>query len=135
MYSLIVSHHFLMAHTLKGAVFGPAQRLHGATQVVEAEFRRAALDPYGAVCDMTLALDLLKSVLADFDCRNVDELPEFRGRNTTSEVLAGEIHRRLAGRVRDGALGPEAQAGIAGLRVTLRESPVTWAAFEAPLPD
>ena len=95
MYSVTVSHHFMIAHSLVGEVFGPAQQLHGATYVVEAELRQGALDADGIVCDIGRALDLLKSVLADFDYRNHDEIAEFRGRNTTTEFLAGEIHRRL----------------------------------------
>jgi 6-pyruvoyltetrahydropterin/6-carboxytetrahydropterin synthase len=133
MYSVTVSHHFMIAHSLVGDVFGPAQHLHGATYVVEAEFRRDALDADGIVCDIGRALDLLKAVLGDLDYRNLDELTEFRGRNTTTEFLAGEIHRRLARRVREGALGPHAAAAISSLRVVLRETPVAWAAYDAPL--
>ena len=99
MYSITVSHHFMIAHSLAGKVFGPAQRLHGATFVVEAELRRDTLDADGIVCDIGSALDLLKSVLGELDYRNLDELQEFRGRNTTTEFLAGEIHRRLARQV------------------------------------
>jgi 6-pyruvoyltetrahydropterin/6-carboxytetrahydropterin synthase len=130
MYSITVSHHFMIAHSLVGEVFGPAQRLHGATLGVEAELRRDALDADGIVCDIGRALDLLKTVLAELDYRNLDELPEFRGRNTTTEFLAGEIHKRLAQRIRQGALGSQ---GITSLRVVLRENPVAWAAYEAPL--
>jgi 6-pyruvoyl-tetrahydropterin synthase len=130
MYSVTVSHHFMIAHSLVGAVFGPAQQLHGATYVVEAEFRRDALDADGIVCDIGRALDLLKGVLAEFDYRNLDEISEFRGRNTTTEFLAGEIHRRLTRRIQEGVLGPQ---GIGSLRVVLRETPTAWAAYEAPL--
>jgi len=129
MYSITVSHHFMIAHSLVGAVFGPAQQMHGATYVVEAELRRDTLDADGIVCDIGRALDLLKTVLAEFDYRNLDEVAEFRGRNTT-EFLAGEVHKRLAQRVREGALGSQA---IASLRVLLRENPVAWAAYDAPL--
>jgi 6-pyruvoyltetrahydropterin/6-carboxytetrahydropterin synthase len=90
MYSVTVSHHFMIAHSLVGAVFGPAQQLHGATYVVEAEFRRESLDADGIVCDIGRALELLKTVVAEFDYRNLDELAEFRGRNTTTEFLAGD---------------------------------------------
>jgi len=120
MYSVTVSHHLMVAHSLVGAVFGPAQRLHGATYVVEAELRREALDADGIVC-------------GELDYRNLDELAEFRGRNTTTEFLAAEIHRRLAGRVREGALAPTNAAAIHSLRVVLRENPVAWAAYDAPL--
>jgi 6-pyruvoyltetrahydropterin/6-carboxytetrahydropterin synthase len=130
MYSITVSHYFMVAHSLAGAVFGPAQGLHGATYVVEAELRREALDANGIVCDIGRALDQLKAVLAEFDYRNLDAVAEFHGRNTTTEFLAGEIHRRLAGRIRQGGLG---EGGIASLRVVLRETPVAWAAYDAPL--
>jgi len=130
MYSVTVCHHFMIAHSLVGDVFGPAQQLHGATYVVEAELRQGALDADGIICDIGRALDLLKGVLADFDYRNLDEVSEFRGRNTTTEFLAGEIHRRMAQRIKEGALGVQ---GIASLKVVLRETPVAWAAYDAPL--
>ena len=130
MYSVTVSHHFMIAHSLVGAVFGPAQQLHGATYVVEAEFRRESLDADGIVCDIGRALELLKMVVAEFDYRNLDEVADFRGRNSTTEFLAGEIHRRLARRIGEGALISQV---ITGLRVVLRENPVAWAAYDAPL--
>jgi 6-pyruvoyltetrahydropterin/6-carboxytetrahydropterin synthase len=130
MYSVTVSHHFMIAHSLVGTVFGPAQQLHGATYVVEAELRRDELDADGIVCDIGRALDLLKAVLGEFDYRNLDEIAEFRGRNTTTEFLAGEIHRRLTRRIKEGALGSQT---IASLKVVLRETPVAWAAYDAPL--
>jgi 6-pyruvoyltetrahydropterin/6-carboxytetrahydropterin synthase len=130
MYSVTVSHHFMIAHSLAGEVFGPAQRLHGATYVVEAELRCDSLDVDGIVCDIGLALDMLKAVLGEFEYRNLDELEEFRGRNTTTEFLAGEIHRRLARQIQEGALGSQP---IAGLKVVLRENPVAWAAYDAAL--
>jgi 6-pyruvoyl-tetrahydropterin synthase len=130
MYSITVSHHFMIAHSLAGEVFGPAQRLHGATYVVEAELRRDSLDTDGIVCDIGRALDLLKAVLGELEYRNLDDLEEFRGRNTTTEFLAGEIHRRLARQVKEGALGCER---IAGLKVLLRENPVAWASYDAAL--
>jgi len=130
MYSITVSNHFMIAHSLSGEVFGPAQRLHGATFVVEAELRRGALDADGIVCDIGRALDLLKSILGELDYRNLDEMAEFGGRNTTAEFLAGEIHRRLARRINEGALGTQA---IADLKVTLRENPAAWASYDAAL--
>ena len=133
MYSITVSHHLMIAHSLVGTVFGPAQNLHGATYVVEAELRREALDADGSVCDIGRALDLLREVLGALDYRNLDEIAEFRGRNTTTEFLAGEIHRRLVRRVREGALAPTDPAAIHSLRVVLRENPVAWAAYDAPL--
>src|SRR5215469_2974240 len=123
MYSVTVSHHFMIAHSLVGEVFGSAQQLHGATYVVEAEFRSGALDADGIVCDIGRALDLLKGVLDEFDYRNLDEIAEFRGRNTTTEFLAGDIHRRLTKRIHEGALGPHA---IGALKVVLRETPAAW---------
>ena len=130
MYSITVSHHFMIAHSLTGEVFGPAQRLHGATYVVEAELRRERLDDDGIVCDIGRALDLLKTVLGQFEYRNLDDLEEFRGRNTTTEFLAGEIHWRLAQQIQEGALGEER---FAGLKVVLRENPIAWAAYDAAL--
>ena len=120
----------MIAHSLVGTVFGPAQQLHGATFVVEAELRRDALDADGIVCDIGRALDLLKTVLAEFDYRNLDELAEFRGHNTTTEFLACEVHKRLVRRIEEGALGSQASTS---LRVVLRENPVAWAAYDAPL--
>jgi 6-pyruvoyltetrahydropterin/6-carboxytetrahydropterin synthase len=130
MYSLAVSDHVMIAHSFVGEVFGPAQRLHGATYAVEIEMRRKELDADGLVCDIGKALELLKAVLGDMNYHNLDELQGFKGRNTTTEFLAGEIFRRLKTRIAAGALG----AGtLDSLRVTLRESPVAWAAFEGPL--
>jgi len=133
MYSLAVSDHVMIAHSFRGAVFGPAQRLHGATYAVEVEFRRAALDGDGLVCDIGLALELLKSVLAPLAYRNLDEEPAFTGRNTTTEMLAGWILERLAEGVAAGAVGTGTAGTITSLRVLLRESPVAWAACERGL--
>jgi 6-pyruvoyltetrahydropterin/6-carboxytetrahydropterin synthase len=133
MYSLAVSDHVMIAHSFVGEIFGPAQQLHGATYAVEMELRRAQLDGNGLVCDIGLALAALKAVLAELNYRNLDEAPEFRGRNTTTEFLAGEIFRRLKARIADGALGPGTKAALTALRVTLRESPVACASFEAAL--
>jgi 6-pyruvoyl-tetrahydropterin synthase len=130
MYSITVSHHFMAAHSLAGEVFGPAQRPHGATYVVEAELRCNSLDADGIVCDIGRALDVLKEVLSKFEYRNLDELAEFRGRNTTTEFLAGEVHRRLAQQIKGGALGSQ---HIASLKVVLRENPVAWASYDAAL--
>ena len=132
MYAVAVEDHVMIAHSFQGAIFGPAQRLHGATYDVCVEFRRAALDPDGLVVDIGLASRALRSVLSAFDYRNLDELPEFAGVNTTTEFMACEIHRRFAVAIRTGELGPHA-AGLAGLRVVLRESPRAWGAFEGPL--
>ena len=133
MYSLAVSDHVMIAHSFVGEIFGPAQQLHGATYAVEMELRRMQLDGNGLVCDIGLALALLKSVLGEINYRNLDDMPVFRGRNTTTEFLAGEIFRRLEERIAKGALGPGTTGALASMRITLRESPVAWAACEAPL--
>lgn len=133
MYSLAVSDHVMIAHSFVGDVFGPAQQMHGATFAVEMEVRRLQLDADGLVCDIGRALGMLKDVLSALNYRNLDELPDFRGRNTTTEFLAGEIFRRLKARIGAGALGPGTAGSLASLRIVLRESPVAWAAFEGPL--
>jgi len=133
MYTLAVSDHVMIAHSFVGEIFGPAQQLHGATYAVEVEVRRAQLDGDGLVCDIGRALAALKEVLAELNYKNLDELPEFRGRNTTTEFLAGDIFRRLKARVAAGGFGPGAAGALASMRVVLRESPVAWAAFEGPL--
>jgi 6-pyruvoyltetrahydropterin/6-carboxytetrahydropterin synthase len=133
MYSLAVSDHVMIAHSFVGEIFGPAQQLHGATFAVEMEVRRAQLDADGLVCDIGRALVTLKEVLTALNYRNLDELPEFRGRNTTTEFLAGEIFRRVKARISEGALGPGTAGALAALRIVVRESPVAWAAFEGPL--
>ncbi len=133
MFCLTVRDHIMVAHSFTGDVFGPAQRLHGATFVVDLELRRADLDADGIVADIGLVSGLLKSVLEPLNYRNLDELPEFTGRNTTTEVLAQEICQRVRERIRDGALGEEAKTALASLRVTLRESHLAWASYEAGL--
>ena len=138
MYSVCVRDHVMIAHSFKGAVFGPAQRLHGATYVVDVEFRRARLDADGLVVDIGLAGEALKAVLADINYRNLDDVPAFTGRNTTTEFLAREIFDRMAVRIATGELGPgarrtEASAGVDSLRVVLHESHVAWAAYEGPV--
>lgn len=133
MYSVAVRHHFMIAHSLRGDVFGPAQRLHGATFDAEVEFRCEELGADGIVVDIGRAGDALRDVLAALDYRNLDEVAEFRGVNTTTEFLAREIFDRLVQRIADGTLGPGADR-LASLRVVLRETPTAWAAFEGPLP-
>lgn len=133
MFCLTVRDHIMIAHSFKGEVFGPAQRLHGATFVVDLELRRPELDADGIVADIGLVGQLLKSVLEPLNYRNLDELPEFAGRNTTTEVLAREICHRVRERIRDGALGKEAAAAIASLKVTLHESHLAWASYETDL--
>lgn len=134
MYRVSVRDHVMIAHSLRGEVFGPAQRLHGATYVIDAEFRRAALDPDGLVIDIGLATSLLREALAGLNYRNLDDEPEFAGRNTTTEMLARVVFDRIAGGLR--AAGPGlAAGGPEFLRVTLHESHIARASYEAPLPE
>ncbi|BBK43266.1 hypothetical protein STVA_32860 [Allostella vacuolata] len=134
MYAVTVCDHFMIAHSFKGELFGPAQALHGATYAVEAEFRRADLDANGVVCDIGRAMTALREVLAAFDYRNLDAVADFAGTNTTTEFLSAEIHRRLAARAAAGELGPDTAGRLASLKVILRESPRAWASFEGPIP-
>ena len=129
MYTVCVRDHIMIAHSFAGEVFGPAQRLHGATYVVDVEFRRPDLDRNGIVVDIGLAASTLHDVLAALNYRNLDEQGEFSGTNTTTEFLARTIFERLAQAIRAGRLGPSAGA-ITAMRVTLHESHVAWAAFE-----
>jgi 6-pyruvoyl-tetrahydropterin synthase len=132
MFSVTVRDHVMIAHSLRGEVFGPAQRLHGATYVVDATFRRESLDDDGIVVDIGRAADELRAVLADFNYRNLDEEPAFAGANTSTEALARAIADRLAERIHGGALG--AGAGeLDGLVVTLHESHIAWASYERAL--
>ena len=133
MFSLTVSDHIMVAHSFRGAGFGPAQRVHGATFVVEAEFRAPRLDGANLLVDIALARAALRRVLDGLDYRNLDEVPELAGRNTTTEFLCALIHGMLAAAIGDGRLGEGARA-VAGMKVTLRESPLAWASYEAPLP-
>jgi 6-pyruvoyl-tetrahydropterin synthase len=132
MFSVTVRDHVMVAHSFRGEVFGPAQRLHGATFVVDATFRREDLDGDNVVVDIGRASEELHSVLADLNYRNLDDEPDFAGVNTTTEALARVVADRLADRVHAGALG-EAAKGCTGIAVTLSESHVAWAGFERPL--
>lgn len=132
MYSVCVRDHFMIAHSFQGAVFGPAQNLHGATYVVDVEFRAAELDADGVVVDIGKATETLRAVLAALNYRNLDDEPGFAGVNTTTEYLAAVIYERIAERIRAGELGPGALA-LAAMRVTLHESHAAWAAYERPL--
>src|ERR1700730_6123500 len=132
MYSVSVRDHMMIAHSFNGDVFGPAQRLHGATFVVDVEFRRPDLDADGIVVDIGRATEALHTVLAGLNYRNLDEEPLFTGRNTTTEFLARVVFDRLAAAVRQGDLGPGAR-GIESLRVTLHESHVAAASFDGRL--
>jgi 6-pyruvoyl-tetrahydropterin synthase len=132
MFSLCVRDHMMIAHSFRGEVFGPAQRLHGATYVVDLELRRPDLDADNLVVDIGLASQALRSVLAELDYRNLDEHPALRGLNTTTEFLARVVWEGMASRIAAGDLG-EGARGITELRVVLRESHLAWAAYEAPL--
>lgn len=133
MYTVCVRDHFMIAHSFRGETFGPAQRPHGATYVVDLELRRSDLNSDGVVADIGQLGDCLRAVLDELNYRDLDALPEFAGRNTTTEFLAREIHDRVAARIANGRLGPNA-AGLTAMRVTLRESHVAWASYEGPLP-
>jgi len=124
-FSTTVRDHMMIAHSLRGEVFGPAQRLHGATYVVDATFRRAALDADGIVVDIGRAAEVLREVVGELSYRNLDEETALAGMNTTTEELARVVADRLAD-----AFGGQ---GLDGLIVTLRESHVAWASYERPL--
>lgn len=130
MYSVTVRDHFMIAHSFRGAAFGPAQNLHGATYVVDATFRRESLDADGMVVDIGRAGEQLKAILAELNYKNLDDDPAFAGRNTTTEVLAKEIFDRLVAAIRARGLGDGA-VGVATLCVTLHESHVASGSYEA----
>ena len=132
MFSVTVRDHMMIAHSFRGEVFGPAQRLHGATFVIDAAFRRAELDADGIVVDIGRAAEQLRAVVAELNYRNLDDEPAFAGMNTSAEALARVIADRLAERVHAGALGDGARE-LDGLVVTLRESHVAWASYERTL--
>ena len=132
MYSLTVVDHIMVAHSFRGAEFGPAQRLHGATFVVEAEFRAPTIDALGLLIDIGLAKDELRKILAAMDYRNLDAEPQFAGKNTTTEYLAFHIHGLLAAACVDGRMGTGG-GQVGGIKVLLRESHIAWAAFEGPV--
>jgi 6-pyruvoyltetrahydropterin/6-carboxytetrahydropterin synthase len=132
MYSVTVRDHIMIAHSFKGEVFGPAQRLHGATYVVDVELRRPELDADGIVVDIGRAGEALTRVLADLNYRNLDDVPALAGRNTTTEVLAKFIFDGVVTAIAGGELGPGAHA-VHEIRVTLHESHVASASFEGPV--
>lgn len=129
MFTVTVRDHVMVAHSFHGEVFGPAQRLHGATFLVDATFRRPELDPDGVVVDIGRAAQQLHAILEPINLQNLDELPEFAGTNTTTEVLAKVIADRLAECVEHGDLGETARQ-LTGIMVTLHESHVAWASYE-----
>ncbi|MEO6597909.1 MAG: 6-carboxytetrahydropterin synthase [Planctomycetota bacterium] len=124
-YRVAVKDHVMIAHSLRGAVFGPAQRMHGATYEVITEYIADQLDEHGIVLDIGMCLQVLANTLEPLRFQNLDELPQFAGHNTTTEFLASWIHGQLAARVRDQFRG--------SLRVTLEESRVAWASYEGPV--
>ncbi|MCC7425942.1 MAG: 6-carboxytetrahydropterin synthase [Alphaproteobacteria bacterium] len=132
MFSLTVADHIMIAHSFKGEIFGPAQRVHGATFVVEAEFRAPKLDREALLIDIGLARTELRRVLDTVDYRNLDDLAQFRGQNTTTEFMAAHIHALLSAALAEGRMGKGGKA-VVSLKVTLRENPLAWAAFEGPV--
>lgn len=132
MFTVCVRDHLMIAHSFRGEVFGPAQRLHGATYVVDVVLKRPRLDADGVVVDIGRATQALRSVLSDLDYRNLDEEPRFAGLNTTTEFLAKVIFDRMAERIAAGDLG-EGGTGLTAMRVILHESHVAWAAYEGGL--
>ena len=132
MFSVTVRDHMMIAHSFRGEVFGPAQRLHGATYVVDATFRREALDADNIVVDIGLATEQLHAVVGELSYRNLDDEAAFAGINTSTEALARVIADRLADRINAGEFGAAAR-GLAAIEVTLHESHVAWASYERPL--
>ncbi|NVO14168.1 MAG: 6-carboxytetrahydropterin synthase [Rhodoplanes sp.] len=132
MYAVEVRHHVMIAHSFRGAVFGPAQALHGATFVIDAAILAETLDPNGIVVDIGRADEVLKSVLAPLNYKNLDDVPEFAGQNTTTEFLTRHVFDRLAEAARSDALGRDGRELFA-IRITISESHVARAWYEAPL--
>jgi 6-pyruvoyl-tetrahydropterin synthase len=132
MFSVTVRDHMMVAHSLRGEVFGPAQQLHGATYVVDATFRSASLDSDNVVVDIGRATEHLHAVLGELSYRNLDDHPALEGVNTTTEALAKVVADALAARIRSGHLGEGARS-LAGITITLRESHVAWASYERDL--
>jgi 6-pyruvoyltetrahydropterin/6-carboxytetrahydropterin synthase len=129
MYSVTVRSHVMIAHSFRGELFGPAQRLHGATYVVDVDLVARELGPEGVVVDIGRATQTLEALLGELNYRNLDDDPSFAGKNTTTEYLAGVLFERLEARLRAGALGPGSER-VERMKVTLRESHVAWAAYE-----
>jgi 6-pyruvoyltetrahydropterin/6-carboxytetrahydropterin synthase len=132
LYSVRVRDHMMIAHSFKGEVFGPAQRLHGATFVVDVEFRRPEPHADGIVVDIGRALDALRAVIGEVNYRNLDAIAEFQGHNTTTEFMARWVFERMKAAILDGRLGPGA-AGVTSLKVEIAESHVAWAGYEGPI--
>ena len=132
MYALTVRDHIMIAHSFKGEVFGPAQRLHGATYLIDACFKRSELAADALVVDIGLARETLRNVLAGLNFRNLDDEPAFAGKNTTTEFMARVIFEHMAAAIKDGRLG-EGGRGLEHLQVTLHESHLAWASYEGAL--
>jgi len=132
MFSVSVRSHVMIAHSFRGELFGPAQKLHGATYVVDVEFRRPELVPEGVVVDIARAAIALEEVLGELNYKNLDDDPAFAGKNTTTEFLSAVVFERMKVRMASGELGPGSEH-IESMKVTLHESHVAWAAFEAKL--
>ena len=132
MFSLTVRDHMMIAHSFSGEVFGPAQGLHGATYVVDVTFEREALDEDDLIVDIGLASDVLSQVIAEFNMKNLDDIEEFAGRNTTTEFMAATVFDRMAAAIHEGRLG-ETGKGLCGMKVTLGESHIAWASYHDKL--
>lgn len=132
MYTLTVRDHFMIAHSFSGEIFGPARNMHGATYIVDASFQRPRLDDDDLIVDIGLASQVLKEVLAEFNFKNLDQIEAFQGRNTTTEFMAGIVFDRLADAIEQGRLGPTGE-GLTRLKVSLKESHLAWASYEADL--
>jgi len=128
MYSLTVRDHIMIAHSFNGEIFGPAQKTHGATYIVDVSFERKTLDHDDLIVDIGLASEQLKALLAEFNMKNLDDVEEFKGRNTTTEFMAKVIFERLAAAIRAGQLG-ESGKGVESVKVTLAESHIAWASY------
>jgi 6-pyruvoyltetrahydropterin/6-carboxytetrahydropterin synthase len=133
MYRLTVRDHIMVAHSFRGEIFGPAQRLHGATFIVDLELRREGLDKDGLIADIGALTVLLHQVLEPLNYRNLDEVVEFSGKNTTTEFLAKVIYDRVRSRIIEGALGADGERAFHSARVSLGESHVAWASYEGPI--
>lgn len=132
MYSLTVRDHIMIAHSFNGEIFGPAQKTHGATYIVDVSFERKELDHDNLIVDIGLASEQLKVMLAEFNMKNLDDVEAFKGRNTTTEFMAKVIFERLATAIRAGQLG-ESGKGIESLKVTLAESHIAWASYHGDI--
>ncbi len=133
MFALTVRDHIMVAHSFRGEIFGPAQKLHGATFIVDLELRRESLDADGLIADIGALTALLHQVLEPLNYRNLDEVQEFSGKNTTTEFLAKTIYDRIRSRILEGALGSDKGSGFHSLRVSLGESHVAWASYDGPV--